>query len=213
MNSSFIFKCQIDEYVAKGMGPEEARYAALRSLGGVEQFKQECRDMRSVSFIEHIQQDLRFGFRMLVRSPGFSLLAILCLTVGIGANAAVFSWIEGVLFRPYPRVAHQERLLVLAGTARGTPGFDEVSWPDFLDFQKNCTLVDAVHRREDRRHHAQHWRSGRAHHRQHCVGELFRRDGSPSSAGARFRARRRLGTQRPSRRGDQLPTLARPLSR
>lgn len=100
--------------------------------------------MRGVSFIEHIQQDLRFGFRMLVRSPGFSLLAILCLTVGIGANAAVFGWIEGTLFRPYPRVAHQERLFVLAGTSRGTPGYNEVSWPDFLDFQRNCKLVEAV---------------------------------------------------------------------
>ena len=140
----FHLQSQIDEYIAQGMEAQEARYAALRSLGGIEQFKQECRDVRSVSFIEHIQQDLRFGFRMLLRSPGFSLLAIICLTVGIGANAAVFSWIEGVLFRPYPRVAHQERLLVLAGTARSTPGFDEVSWPDFLDFQKNCKLVDAV---------------------------------------------------------------------
>ena len=140
----FHLQYQIDEFVAGGMNPQEARYAALRSLGGIEQFKQECRDMRGVSFVEHIQQDLRFGFRMLLRNPGFSILAVLCLTVGIGANAAVFSWIEGVLFRPYPRVAHQERLLVLAGTARGTPGFDEVSWPDFLDLQKNCKLVDAV---------------------------------------------------------------------
>ena len=140
----FHLQCQIDEYVAKGMAPEQARYAALRSLGAVEQFKQECRDMRSLSSLEHMQQDLRFGFRMLRRSPGFSLLAILCLTVGIGANAAVFSWIEGILFRPYPGVAHQERLFVLAGTARGTPGYDEVSWPDFLDFQKSSTTVDAV---------------------------------------------------------------------
>ena len=100
--------------------------------------------MRGVNWIEHIQQDLRFGFRTLRRSPGFSLLAILCLTVGIGANAAVFSWIEGVLFRPYPRVAHQERLFVLAATVRGTQGFDEISWPDFLDFRKNCRLLDAV---------------------------------------------------------------------
>ena len=100
--------------------------------------------MRNVSFIENFLQDIRFGFRMLWRSPGFSFLAIFCLTVGIGANAAVFSWIEGILFRPYPRVAHEENLLVLAGTARGTPGFDEVSWPDFLDFQKSSTLADAV---------------------------------------------------------------------
>ncbi len=135
---------QIDENVAKGMRPEEARYAALRAVGGMEQFKQECRDMRGLRFVEHIQQDLRFGFRMLVRGPGYSLLAIFCLTVGIGANTAVFSWIEGALFRPYPRVVHQERLFVLAGTERGTLGFDGVSWPDFLDFQKNCKLVDAV---------------------------------------------------------------------
>ena len=99
--------------------------------------------MGFVSFVEHIQQDLRFGFRMLVRSPGFSLLAIFCLTVGIGANAAAFSWIEGILFRPYPRVAHQEQLMVLAGTSRGAPGYNEVSWPDFLDLRKNCKLVDA----------------------------------------------------------------------
>ena len=116
--------------------------------------------MRSVSFIEHLQQDLRFGFRMLARSPGFSVLAILCLTVGIGANAAVFSWIEGVLFRPYPRVAQQEQLMVLAGTARGTPGFEEVSWPDFLDFQKNCKLVDAVVAEKIVGHHAEHRRPG-----------------------------------------------------
>ena len=53
--------------------------------------------------------DLHFGFRMLRRSPGFSILAILCLTLGIGANAAVFSWIEGVMLRPFPLVAHQEQ--------------------------------------------------------------------------------------------------------
>src|SRR6201993_3051378 len=86
-------------------------------------------------------QDLRFGFRMLGRSPGFSLLAILCLTLGIGANAAVFSWIEGILFRPYPAVVHQERLFALTGTALGEA--DLTSWPDFLDFQRSCTLVDS----------------------------------------------------------------------
>src|SRR5205823_168619 len=79
-------------------------------LGGIEQAKEECRDERKVNLIENFLQDVRFGLRLLRRSPGFSLLAILCLTLGIGANAAVFSWIEGILFRPYPAVAHQERL-------------------------------------------------------------------------------------------------------
>src|SRR5712691_429965 len=88
-------------------------------------------------------QDLRFGFRLLRRSPGFSMLAILCLTVGIGANAAVFSWIEGILLRPYPLVANQDRLLAVAGTNRGASGTNDVSWPDFLDLQRNCRLIDA----------------------------------------------------------------------
>jgi putative ABC transport system permease protein len=123
----FHLQCQTDEYIATGMDPAKARFAARRSRGGVEQFKQECREMRGVSIIEHIQRDLRFGFRMLVRSAGFSLLAILCLTLGIGANAVVFSWMEGVQFRPYPGVAHQERLFILVGTACGTEGFDAVS--------------------------------------------------------------------------------------
>src|SRR5947209_504560 len=88
-------------------------------------------------------QDLRFGFRMLWRSPGFSLLAIGCLTLGIGANAAVFSWIEGILLRPYPLVVDQDRLLAVSGIDRGAPGTSDVSWPDFVDFQRSCTLIDA----------------------------------------------------------------------
>ena len=62
-------------------------------------------------------QDLRFGFRMLRRNPGFATIAIVCLTLGIGANAAVYSWMEGILFRPFPTVVQQDRLLVIAGTA------------------------------------------------------------------------------------------------
>jgi predicted permease len=88
-------------------------------------------------------QDLRFGFRMLRRSPGVSILAILCLTVGIGANAAVFSWIEGILLRPFPLVAGQDRLMAVTGTNRTVPGHDDVSSPDFADFQRNCKLFDA----------------------------------------------------------------------
>jgi hypothetical protein len=76
-------------------------------------------------------QDLRYGVRQLRRSPGFSALVILCLTLGIGANAAVFSWVEAILFRPYPLVAHQERLFAVAGTVPGKR-IDGLSWPDFL---------------------------------------------------------------------------------
>src|ERR1700733_1136798 len=133
---------QIKENVAAGMPPEEARYSALRALGRMTQIEQQCRDARGGSVIENLVQDLRYGFRQLCRCPGFSSLAILCLTLGIGANTAVFSWIEGILFRPYPAVAHQERLLAVGGTARGESGGTLISWPDFLDLQGSCTLCD-----------------------------------------------------------------------
>src|SRR5947208_4142536 len=88
-------------------------------------------------------QDLRFGFRMLRRSPGFSILAILCLTLGIGTNAAVLSWIEGILIRPYPLVAHQDRMFALNATTRGEQGYTGLSYPEFLDYEKNSTLFES----------------------------------------------------------------------
>src|SRR6266404_4993553 len=88
-------------------------------------------------------QDLRFGFRILRRSPGFSILAILCLTLGIGTNAAALSWIEGILIRPYPLVAHQDRMFALNCTTRGAQGFTGLSYPDFLDLEKNSTLFES----------------------------------------------------------------------
>ncbi len=138
----FHLEAQVHEYVIKGMDPAAARRTALLSLGGMERVKEECRDMRRVNLLENVLRDLRFGLRMLHRNPGFFVLAILCLTVGIGANVAVFSWIEGILFHPYPAVKQQDRLMVLAGTSRGKTGFDAVSWPDFLDFQRSCKLFD-----------------------------------------------------------------------
>jgi macrolide transport system ATP-binding/permease protein len=133
----------VDLHLQRGLPVGEARRKALRDFGGFEQSKESYRDRRGLPMLETTLQDLRFGLRMLRRSPGFSLLAILCLTLGIGANAAVFSWIEGVLLRPYPLVVHQERLLAITGTSRGASGLDEMSWPDFVDLQRNCTLFDA----------------------------------------------------------------------
>jgi macrolide transport system ATP-binding/permease protein len=138
----FHLQNQIDEFVAQGMNPQQARRAARQSLGGVEQVKEECREMRRTNLIENFLQDVRFGFRMLRRSPGFTVLTILCLTLGIGTNAAVFSWVEGILLRPYPLVSQQERLVTLTGTVRDEK--DGTSWPDLLDVQRRCTLCETL---------------------------------------------------------------------
>ncbi len=90
---------------------------------------------------QQFTQDLRFGGRMLLRNKSLSILVILCLTVGIGANTTVLSWIEGILLRPFPMVANQDRLVAITG--KDSNGRTDVSWPDFQDLQRNCNLIDA----------------------------------------------------------------------
>src|SRR5437899_4050165 len=133
----------IERNIAAGMLPHEARNEALRQFGGVEQVKEIAREQRVWRWADEFVQDIRYGARMLRRSPGFSILAILCLTLGIGTNAAVFSWIEGILIRPYPLVAHQQRMVALFGTRQGTTEKEGLSYPDFLDLQKNATLFES----------------------------------------------------------------------
>jgi len=129
--------------IAAGMSPEEARSAALRQFGGIEQAKEVAREQRVWRWADEFLQDIRFGARMLFRNPGFSILAILCLTLGIGTSAAAMSWIEGILIRPYPLVAHQDRMVALFGTKQGTTEREGLSYPDFLDLQKNSTLFES----------------------------------------------------------------------
>jgi predicted permease len=134
----------IEENLQRGLSQDEARRQALVRFGGSQQAKEQHREARGLPFLETLFQDIRFAFRMLRRSPGFSMLAILCLTLGIGANAAVFSWIEGILFRPYPAVAHQERLVAIGGTSPSEPRGTPLSWPDFQDLQRSCTLCETL---------------------------------------------------------------------
>src|SRR5690242_443219 len=125
-----------------GVPAGEAERRAQLEFGAIENYKELCRETRRFNGLHAFLGDLRFGLRLLRRSPGFAVLAVLCLALGIGANTAVFSWVEGILFRPYPAVAHQERLFALAATVRGESRPDMLSWPDFLALRRNCTMCE-----------------------------------------------------------------------
>ncbi|HYK19448.1 MAG TPA: ABC transporter permease, partial [Pyrinomonadaceae bacterium] len=102
---------QIEDNQRQGMSPEEARYAALRKFGGVDQVKEIYRDRRGLPFVETFLRDLRYGARMLRRSPIITTVAILSLALGIGANTALFSVVDAVLLKTLP-VEAPDRLLI-----------------------------------------------------------------------------------------------------
>jgi predicted permease len=131
----FHLEKQIEQNITRGMNAKEARYAALRQFGNIGAVKEECRDSWGVRFINELLQDLRYGLRQLRRNPGFTIVAILTLALGIGATSTIFSWIDSTLLNPIPGVTNTGNLVtVMRGTIseHPTPPF---SYPDFLDLQ------------------------------------------------------------------------------
>ena len=132
----------------EGLTPEEARRAALIELGGVEQVKESVREIRHGRLLEDVWQDARYAVRSLRKNPGFTVVAVLTLALGIGANTAIFSVINAVLLRPLP-YEDPQRLVVLTETISERP--IGVSYPNFVDWRNQNTVfanVAAVRERE-----------------------------------------------------------------
>ncbi|HWI19492.1 MAG TPA: ABC transporter permease [Vicinamibacterales bacterium] len=108
----FHIEMETEKNIRLGMSPDDARRAALRSFGPMEKHKEDTRDARGISWLENLAADLRYGARALVKHPGYALLAVLTLGLGIGANTAIFSVINGVLLKPLP-YERGDRLVVL----------------------------------------------------------------------------------------------------
>jgi hypothetical protein len=130
----FHLERQIEDNIKAGMTPEEARYATRRTFGGVEQIKERCRDTHRFRFIEDFRQDVCYGFRMLLRNPGFSAVSVFSLALGIGANTAVFGLIDTLIFRPFP-VRDPNDLAVF------NPAF---SYPEYLDYRDRNEVFTGV---------------------------------------------------------------------
>ena len=129
--------------VRRGMSPEEARFAARREFGGLEQTKTLYREQRGLPFLETLVQDLRFGLRVLAKSPGFTAVVVLTLALGIGGNTAIFSYIDAWFIKPLP-FPHPDRLVIFEtqDKKRGWTSGGVTSAADFFDFQKQNTSFE-----------------------------------------------------------------------
>ena len=133
---------ETQENIERGMSPDEARASALRKFGNVTRVKEETREVWSFTWFEQFLADLRFGIRALWNHPAFAIIAVLTLALGIGANTAIFSVVEGVVLAelPYP----QPDRLVMVLESRPTLKQLGISYPDFQDWQRGARSFEQM---------------------------------------------------------------------
>jgi hypothetical protein len=127
------------EKMADGLSAEEARYAAQCAFGNLGALQEQVREERGWRWVERLLQDFRYAARSLRRSPGFTLLAIVTLGLGIGANTSMFSILNGLLLKPLPYPDGARLIRVYRTTPQGTSG--ELSPADFFDLRRHFRCV------------------------------------------------------------------------
>jgi putative ABC transport system permease protein len=138
----FHLEKQIQQNLARGMTPEEARYAALRSFGGVAQVQEACRDLRPLRWLHSLLQDLRYGWRVLRRSPALTAFAVLTLALGIGAATTIFSVFYAVLLRPLPFRDPDRIFSILEGHRRRPTGYIGVSPAELHQWRTHSRVLE-----------------------------------------------------------------------
>ncbi|HVG84650.1 MAG TPA: ADOP family duplicated permease, partial [Vicinamibacterales bacterium] len=135
---------EAEKWIAAGVPPDEARARALRSFGPMDKHKADTREARGISWVDELLQDLKYGLRGLAKNPGYAALAILTLGLGIGANTAIFSVINGVLLKPLP-YEHGERLVVVRQSAP-LSGQNQVgvAIAEYFDYRDQAQVFDGL---------------------------------------------------------------------
>lgn len=137
-----------EENIRRGMNPEEARRSAERSFGNAGYLKDESWDIRGGGIMETVWQDFRFALRQLRKSPGFTIVALFSLGLGIGGNAVIFSLLSAILLRPLP-IAHPEEVFAIHQGRQNDPAsFQSMSYPNYEDIRDRNQVLSgmAVHR-------------------------------------------------------------------
>jgi predicted permease len=132
----------IDENIAAGMDPALARRQAMIEIGGAEQLREEVRSRRAGQWMEELWQDLRYGLRMLRKAPGFAALAVMTLALGIGANTAMFSVVNGILLHQPPFADPSHVMVVLQRQPNGAANV--FSTPDYLEWKRQSSPVSQM---------------------------------------------------------------------